>query len=99
MFYCEISKQLSKPGEKPVRLVIERREREYTREIDGETIVIGRGWEIVKEVNVTLKGLAMWCDQHPDDLELRALHTSLVRLEELRRQEELRKRSQPREAA
>lgn len=61
MFRCFITKKLSKSGEKPIKVVIERRERIYTRKFrdeDGELVeeMVGRGWEIVKEVMMTKEG-------------------------------------------
>ena len=46
MFNCEFCKKPSKPGEKLVRFIIERRPKEY-RDPTGKRSV---GWESVKEV-------------------------------------------------
>lgn len=48
MFRCAYSKELSLPNERPITLVIERREREYENK-NGEKVY---GWEIVKEIKV-----------------------------------------------
>ena len=87
MFYCAITKKLSKSGDKPFRLVTERRSVEYK---DKDGVVIGHGTEIVKEINVSLAGLGEWCNSHPDDTELRASYQKLIRAEELRRLARLR---------
>lgn len=66
MFYCQITGKLSQPGEKVNRITIETRPREYFEErYDEETDsyqlqLVGRGFEIVKEVFATKEGLALW---------------------------------------
>jgi len=53
MFICQVSGRLSASGEKPVRIVTEKRERVYfVRTRDGNQKEIGRGWEIVTELLV-----------------------------------------------
>lgn len=70
MFKCGITNKFSVPNEKPHRLVVERRSKEYAvQRDDGTSYIIGRGWEIVKEINVTLDGLKKWISDHPDDVE------------------------------
>lgn len=64
MFRCEITNKTTRPGEKMHRVVIEKREKVYTewcRE-EGEWIEleIGRGWEIVKEIQVSDEGLRIY---------------------------------------
>lgn len=62
MFKCEISKKISKPGEKPVKLVTQTREVIYYKKVKnsegqlvvafdktGNPVVQGQGWEIVQE--------------------------------------------------
>lgn len=61
MFRCQVTGKMSKPGEKCHKIVTERRERLYKR--DGE--VIARGWEIVREINATDEGLALWNKNQP----------------------------------
>lgn len=61
MFYCQVTGKLSKPGDKCNKIVVERRERLYKR--DGE--VIARGWEVVREINATDEGLALWNKNQP----------------------------------
>ena len=66
MFYCQITNHLSKPGEKPHRIVIQRRDRVYMGFVKNEETVkweevdVGRGWEIVREINVSNEGLRLW---------------------------------------
>jgi hypothetical protein len=68
MFYCQITKKMSQPGDKLHKVVVERRERVYTRTVvDKETRQemveeIGRGWEIVKEVNATEEGARLYAE-------------------------------------
>lgn len=72
MFYCEVTGLLSKPNEKPSKLVIEKRDRVYTRRVkneetrEWETIEVGRGWEIVKELNASAVGVQEWNSMTPD---------------------------------
>jgi hypothetical protein len=47
MFICSMTGRLSQPGEKPIRVIVKRREREYLNP-DGQ--VVGHGWEIEKEI-------------------------------------------------
>jgi hypothetical protein len=66
MFVCAITKKLSRPGIKPIKLVTLTRPKTYTEtrrnEDTGliETVQIGSGFEIVKEVDVSEEGLAIW---------------------------------------
>jgi hypothetical protein len=72
MFYCEVTGLLSKPNEKPSKVVIEKRDRVYTRRVkneetrEWETIEVGRGWEIVKELNASAAGVQEWASMTPD---------------------------------
>ena len=72
MFYCEVTGLLSQPNEKPSKLVIEKRDRVYTRRVkneetrEWETIEVGRGWEIVKELNASAAGVQEWSSMTPD---------------------------------
>lgn len=71
MFRCQVTGRLSKPGEKQNRIVVETRDRVYTRKVFNETtrqyetVEIGRGWEIVKEIVATDEGLQVWNEMHP----------------------------------
>lgn len=66
MYRCFITGKLSKPGEKPHKLVIETRDRTYYGWVHNEEteqlehLPVGKGWEIVKEVNVSDEGLKLW---------------------------------------
>lgn len=61
MFICGITKKMSNPGEKVRRLVVQTRTKEY-KNYDRETEEnwSSFGTEIVKEVNATEEGEAMW---------------------------------------
>jgi hypothetical protein len=69
MFKCAILGCMSKPGEKSNKLVLETREKVYfgpvLNEETGyyEEVEIGRGFEIVKEVNATDEGVRLWMSQ------------------------------------
>jgi len=62
MFRCAITGKLSKPGEKMNKVVVETREKTYTDPETGE--VVGKGWEIVKEVSVSDEGLKIWKERN-----------------------------------
>lgn len=71
MFYCEVTKRLSKPGEKCNKIVTQRALRVYTKMVrDEETrrmikVEVGKGWEIVKEIDATDEGALIWYAQNP----------------------------------
>jgi len=75
MFYCQITGKLSKPGEKLNKVVVATRERVYTKRVrnedtrEWETVEIGRGWEIVRELNASTEGVAEWDAMSPEDRE------------------------------
>jgi hypothetical protein len=54
MFRCQKTGKLSKPGEKPVRVVIETREKTYTipARDPRKDPKVTHGWEIVRELLV-----------------------------------------------
>ena len=66
MFKCEISGKMSRLGEKINRIVVERREKVYYESFRNEETgrweekEVGRGWEIVKELQVSEAGLKIW---------------------------------------
>jgi hypothetical protein len=73
MFYCQITGRLSKPGEKQNKVTVETRERVYTKRIrneetrEWETVEIGRGFEIVRELNASDAGEQEWNAMSPED--------------------------------
>lgn len=73
MFYCQVTNQMTKPGEKVNKLVIAKRERIYSRKIRNEEtnrwedIDVGYGWEIVKEVNACDEGVRIFNAMTPED--------------------------------
>lgn len=59
MYRCQVTGKLVGPGIPANRVVVERRERTYTRynyKTQQEEIV-GKGWEIVRELTVSEEGL------------------------------------------
>lgn len=72
MFYCQVTGKLSKPGEKCHKVVTQKAARVYTKMIrDEETrkmvrVEIGRGWEIVKEIDASEEGARLWNEAHPN---------------------------------
>ena len=69
MYRCYVTGKMSKPGEKVNKLVIKTRPRTYWGSFQNEetgnveTVEIGHGSEIVREVNVTDEGMRMWNDK------------------------------------
>jgi len=63
------------PGEKLNRIVVKTRERIYTKRVKNEEtkqweeVEIGRGWEIVREINASDEGLALWESWTPEERE------------------------------
>lgn len=72
MYYCGITGRLSKPGQKCHKVITHIAERTYTRMIRNEEthrlerVEIGRGFEIVKEVNASEEGMNLWNAAHPN---------------------------------
>jgi hypothetical protein len=64
MYTCMITGKTSKRGEKLNHIVVATRQRIYTEKVweEGELVEleIGRGYEIVREINASNEGLAMW---------------------------------------
>lgn len=66
MYYCAITKRLSKPCEKVNKLVVKTREKTYYKKVRNEEtnkweeVEAGRGWEIVKEINASQAGADLW---------------------------------------
>lgn len=65
MFICDLTGNVSKAGEKCQKIVVKKRDKVYTeKRFNEETreteIYQFHGWEIVKEINVCEKGLALW---------------------------------------
>lgn len=58
--------------EKLNRIVVETRERVYTKWVKNEEtnkyeeVEAGRGWEIVREINASAEGLALWESWAPE---------------------------------
>lgn len=64
MFICELTGKTSQRGEKLNKIAVRTRQRVYTEKVwdEGELVEleIGRGYEIVKEVNASDEGLKLW---------------------------------------
>lgn len=60
------SEENLRSSEKLTKIVVEKRERVYTRRVRNEEtgkwedVEIGRGWEIVRELNASEEGAALW---------------------------------------
>jgi hypothetical protein len=68
MFRCEITKRLSRPLEKLHKVVVKTRPTQYrhwNRETEEEWFT--SGVEIVKEVNATEEGVALWEKLSPEE--------------------------------
>lgn len=66
MYICQVTGKTSAAGEKLNRIVVETRQRSYTRTERNpdtgliEDVEVGRGWEIVREIRATAEGVAEW---------------------------------------
>lgn len=75
MFFCQVTNKVSKPGEKLVRLPIKKRDRVYMGRVFNEDlnsyeeVEVGRGWEIVKEINATEDGVSLFNSWTPEEQE------------------------------
>ena len=73
MFMCQVSGKMSKVGEKLRKVVVATRQREYKEWVyDEETrrsneLVVGHGWEIVKELNASEEGEARFLAMNDED--------------------------------
>lgn len=83
MFICQVTGKYSRQGnaftdppvkaEKLTKIVVETRERVYTKKVKNEEtgrwedVEIGRGWEIVREINASEEGVALWNSWSPEE--------------------------------
>ena len=73
MYKCEITGKMSKPGDKLRKVVAVTRQREYKERVyneetrRSEELVVGHGWEIVRELNASQEGETIWNSMTPDD--------------------------------
>lgn len=98
MYKCQVTGKFSKKGdstaippvagEKLHKIVVETRERTYTKWVRNDEnaanissdlvvnhsqdnkwleVVIGRGWEIVREINATAEGVRLWESWTPEE--------------------------------
>ena len=80
MYKCQITGKTSKLGEKLNRIVVSTRDKVYTQKVweEGELveIEIGKGWEVVKEVNASNAGVEIWNNWTEDERAwfVRSLH-------------------------
>lgn len=71
MFKCFVTKRMSKPGDKPFKVVIEKRNRVYTKRVKDDNgnvseVLVARGNEIVKEVLMSKEGYDIWMSKNPN---------------------------------
>lgn len=77
-YISEVDKVISdtKAPEKPSKIVVESRERIYTKRFfneetrEIEVVEVGRGWEIVREITVSEEGLRLWNSWTPEQRDL-----------------------------
>jgi len=68
MFRCGITNKMSKPGEKVNKIVTKTRDKVYFGWVQNEEtgfydyVEIGRGFEIVSELNATDEGMRLWME-------------------------------------
>lgn len=74
-FRCQITKRISRPGDKLTMITTQLRRKVYTSlQRDEETnklntVEVGSGWEIAKELRVSEEGAAIWNASHPNGAE------------------------------
>lgn len=67
------SEENLRSSEKLTKIVVEKRERIYTKRVRNEEtgkwedVEIGRGWEIVRELNASEEGAALWASWSDED--------------------------------
>jgi len=72
MYKCSLTGKTTKLGEKLNKVVVESREKVYSKKVFNEetrqveTLQIGTGWEIVKEIQVSEEGLNLWNSWSPE---------------------------------
>lgn len=73
MYKCAITKQFSRAGEKMNKIVVSTRSRVYQQKFrnedtrEWETVDVGYGWEIVKEISASDSGVKIWNSMTPDE--------------------------------
>lgn len=73
MYICQVTGKQSKLGEGLNKIVVETRDRTYTRWVRNEEtnkweeVVCGHGWEIVREINASQEGVQMWESWTPEE--------------------------------
>jgi hypothetical protein len=76
MYICEITGKVSKPGEGLHKTTVQRRDRTYTKKVKNEEtnkwedVECGRGWEIVRELNLSLEGVELWSGWTAEEREI-----------------------------
>lgn len=76
MYICQYTNEMSKPGVKLHKVVTQIRPRIYSRKIRNEetrqleTVVVGTGTEIVKELSCSEEGVRLWTEAHPNGPEM-----------------------------
>lgn len=76
MFICQVTGKNSKSGEKPIKLVVATRQRVYTQHVrneetrEWELLEVGKGWEIVKELNASQEGVLYFQSLSDDQKQL-----------------------------
>lgn len=73
MFKCAVTGEVTEPREPQTKVVVQTRAKQYVNEVwdeeTGKRIVIhSQGHEIVKEINVSPKGMAILENRVKDDL-------------------------------
>jgi hypothetical protein len=73
MFICQVTGKHSERGEACNKIVVATRERVYTKRVKNEDtnkwedVEVGRGWEIVREINASEEGVQVWNELTPEE--------------------------------
>ena len=86
MFICQVTGKVSEAGEKMNRIIAKTKPKVYTRrEFDPEInewvdVFVGRGFEIVKEIQATEEGVVEWQQMTDAQREEHLKHVDYLRL-------------------
>ncbi len=80
MYICQVTGNQSKRGEKLNKIVVQTRDRIYTKRVKNEEtgkwedVEIGRGWEIVREISASQEGVQLWDSWSPEERDIFLKH-------------------------
>jgi len=82
MYICQVTGSQSKAGEKLNKIVVQTREKSYTRWVRNEEtnkweeVFVAKGWEIVREIDASQEGVQQWNGWTPEERAIFLKHLS-----------------------